>query len=58
MLAYTYIKQGKFKLLDKPKPVLPNPCDVIVRVTLGFTYIMDEFYEPTGLHHPSYELKR
>lgn len=25
---------------------------------LGFVYIRDEFYEPTGLFHPSYELKR
>ena len=25
---------------------------------LGFTYIGDEFYEPTGLYHPSYMLKR
>lgn len=24
---------------------------------LGFTYIGDEFYEPTGLNHPSYELR-
>lgn len=24
---------------------------------LGFTYIGDEFYEPTGLNHPSYEMK-
>ncbi|MEY8338788.1 GNAT family N-acetyltransferase [Lachnospiraceae bacterium 62-35] len=24
---------------------------------LGFTYIGDEFYAPTGLYHPSYELK-
>jgi len=23
---------------------------------LGFTYIGDEYYEPTGLYHPSYEL--
>ena len=23
---------------------------------LGFHYIDDEFYEPTGLYHPSYEL--
>lgn len=23
---------------------------------LGFHYICDEFYEPTGLYHPSYEL--
>lgn len=24
---------------------------------LGFTYIGDELYEPTGLYHPSYELR-
>lgn len=24
---------------------------------LGFTYLKDEFYEPTGLFHPSYEYK-
>lgn len=24
--------------------------------SLGFTYIGDKFYEPTGLYHPSYEL--
>ena len=35
MLAYTYIKQGKFELLDKPKPVLQDDRDAIVRVTLG-----------------------
>lgn len=25
---------------------------------LGFSYIGDEFYEPTGLYHPSYKLKK
>ena len=35
MLAYTYIEQGKFALLDKPKPVLQSDRDAIVRVTLG-----------------------
>ena len=35
MLAYTYIKQGDFRLLDKPKPVLKDERDAIVRVTLG-----------------------
>lgn len=25
---------------------------------LGFTYVGDEFYPPTGLNHPSYELKK
>ena len=33
MLAYTYVEQGKFALLDKPKPVLQNDRDAIVRVT-------------------------
>ena len=35
MLAYTYVEQGKFALLDKPKPVLQNDRDAIVRVTLA-----------------------
>jgi len=35
MLAYTYIKQGESRLLDKPKPVLRDERDAIVRVTLG-----------------------
>lgn len=25
---------------------------------LGFTYIGDNYYEPTGLYHPSYEMKK
>ena len=35
MLAYTYVSQGSFQLLDKPKPTLLHPRDAIVRVTLG-----------------------
>ena len=35
MLAYTYVKEGTFALLDKPKPVLQNDRDAIVKVTLG-----------------------
>lgn len=35
MLAYTYIEQGKFALLDKPRPVLQDERDAIIRVTLG-----------------------
>lgn len=35
MLAYTYVKQGKFELLEKEKPTLQNPTDALVRVTLG-----------------------
>ena len=35
MLAYTYVDHGKFELREKPKPVLLDPKDAIVRVTLG-----------------------
>ena len=35
MKALTYIKQGKFALLEKPRPQLLHPRDAIVRVTLG-----------------------
>ena len=38
-----------------------HPCNAASRRVLdklGFRYIGDEFYEPTGLFHPSYELKK
>ncbi len=35
MKALAYIEHGKFALVDKPKPVLLDPRDAIVRVTLG-----------------------
>lgn len=35
MLAYTYVKQGVFALLDKPKPKLLHANDAIVRVTMA-----------------------
>lgn len=35
MKALTYIEHGKFALLDKPKPVLTDPRDAVVRVTLA-----------------------
>ena len=35
MLAYTYVKQGHFALMDKPRPHLQNSTDAIVRVTLS-----------------------
>ena len=35
MLAYTYINKGQFSLLDKPRPVIQDPRDAIVRITLG-----------------------
>ena len=35
MKALTYIEHGKFALLDKPKPVILDPRDAVVRVTLS-----------------------
>lgn len=35
MKAYTYIEKGRFALTDKPCPVILEPTDAIVRVTLG-----------------------
>ena len=35
MKAYTYIEKGKFALVEKPKPVLVEPTDAIVRVTMS-----------------------
>ena len=35
MKALTYIEHGKFALIDKPKPVILDPRDAVVRVTLG-----------------------
>ena len=38
-----------------------NPCNKASRkllTGLGFVYLRDEFYAPTGLYHPSYELKK
>lgn len=35
MLAYTYIAPGRFALQEKPRPLLQNDRDAIVRVTLS-----------------------
>ena len=35
MKAYTYIEKGRFELREKPRPVLEDPRDAIVRVTLA-----------------------
>lgn len=35
MQTYTYVAKGKFELLDKPKPVLQDSRDAVVRVTLA-----------------------
>ena len=35
MLAYTYEARGRFVLTEKPKPVVRDPRDAVVRVTLS-----------------------
>ena len=35
MLAYTYIKNGTFQMMEKPVPEIKDPRDAVVRVTLG-----------------------
>lgn len=35
MQAYTYIRQGRFELIEKPSPKLIEPTDAIIRVTLS-----------------------
>ena len=35
MLTYTYVSKGKFELMEKPKPVLMDDRDAIVKVTLA-----------------------
>lgn len=35
MLAYTYTAPGTFTLLEKPRPVMQDPRDALVRVTLA-----------------------
>ena len=35
MLAYTYIEKGKFALVEKVRPVLVEPTDAIIRVTMS-----------------------
>ena len=35
MQTYTYVSEGKFELIDKPKPVLQHERDAIVKVTLA-----------------------
>ena len=35
MKALTYLERGCFAVTEKPKPVVTDPCDAVVRVTLG-----------------------
>ena len=35
MKALTYLERGRFAVTEKPKPVVTDPRDAVVRVTLG-----------------------
>lgn len=51
--AFSVLKAESFFAGHNPN----NKASAKVLHKLGFSYIGDEFYEPTGLYHPSYELK-
>lgn len=52
--AFTVLKANRLFAGHNPN----NTVSQKVLSSLGFIYIGDEFYKPTGLYHPSYELKR
>ncbi|MBQ6834932.1 MAG: GNAT family N-acetyltransferase [Lachnospiraceae bacterium] len=52
--AFEVLKAEKLFAGHNPK----NAASKSVLGKLGFTYIGDEFYAPTGLYHPSYEMKK
>lgn len=52
--AFTTLNAEKLFAGHNPK----NTASQKVLAKLGFSYIGDEYYEPTGLYHPSYELNR
>lgn len=54
-IRYAFAKLKAEKLFAGHNP--NNTASKKVLSKLGFTYIGDEYYPPTGLYHPSYELK-
>lgn len=54
VISYAFTTLGTKKLFAGHNP--NNTASKNLLNKLGFSYIGDEFYEPTGLYHPSYEL--
>lgn len=54
VIQYAFVTMKAKKLFAGHNP--KNVTSQKVLRKLGFTYICDEFYEPTGQYHPSYEL--
>ena len=52
--AFSELRANKLFAGHNPK----NEASRTLLLKLGFEYIGDEYYEPTGLYHPSYELPR
>lgn len=55
-IDYAFSTLGAEKLFAGHNP--KNIASKKLLGKLGFKYIGDEFYEPTGLYHPSYEMKK
>ena len=55
-IAYAFIVLGAEKVIAGRHP--DNKASGKVLERLGFAYIGDMFYEPTGLYHPSYQMTR
>lgn len=56
VMEYACTSLGAERLFAGHHP--DNKASQKVLGKLGFQYTGDEFYEPTGLYHPSYEWKR
>lgn len=53
--CYAFASLGAGRLFAGHNP--HNVASKRLLAKVGFTYVGDEFYEPTGLYHPSYELR-
>lgn len=54
MIRYAFERLQADRLFAGHNPNITASKRVLLK--LGFTYIGDEFYPPTGLYYPSYEL--
>lgn len=55
VMAYAFDNLGATALFAGHNP--KNLASKKILTRLGFKYTHDEYYEPTGLHHPSYLMK-
>lgn len=55
VMQYAFSTLGAKALFAGHNP--QNTASAAVLKKLGFSYMKDEYYAPTGLYHPSYELR-